>query len=261
MDYVIVCVVALTASVLTLFSGFGLGTVLMPAFALFFPVPVAVAATALVHLSNNIFKIALVGRKADWGVVIRFALPAAGAAIVGAALLNLFVGMTPVAVYELGGQLHQVTAVKLIIGVVIIVFAFIELLPFFEKLAFDRKYLPLGGLISGFFGGLSGNQGALRSAFLINAGLEKEAYVGTGTVAAVIVDVARLSVYGLGFYSTHFAGISNNTGGLIIAATIAAFLGAFIGTRLMKKITMRTIQLIVGIMLILVGLGMAGGLF
>jgi hypothetical protein len=33
---------------LTLFSGFGLGTVLMPAFAVFFPVPTAIAATAVV---------------------------------------------------------------------------------------------------------------------------------------------------------------------------------------------------------------------
>ena len=37
MEYVVVCLVALGASALTLFSGFGLGTVLMPAFALFFP--------------------------------------------------------------------------------------------------------------------------------------------------------------------------------------------------------------------------------
>ena len=41
MDYLIICLVALAASGLTLFSGFGLGTLLMPAFALFFPVPTA----------------------------------------------------------------------------------------------------------------------------------------------------------------------------------------------------------------------------
>ena len=47
MDYVIVCSSALVIALLTLFSGFGLGTLLMPAFALFFPVEVAVAATAV----------------------------------------------------------------------------------------------------------------------------------------------------------------------------------------------------------------------
>ena len=61
MDYFVICAVAVLASGVTLFSGFGLGTVLMPAFALFFPVPVAIAATAVVHLANNLFKFVLVG--------------------------------------------------------------------------------------------------------------------------------------------------------------------------------------------------------
>ena len=62
MSYLIICTVALTVSGLTLFSGFGLGTLLMPAFAIFFPVEVAVAATAIVHLANNIFKAGLFGK-------------------------------------------------------------------------------------------------------------------------------------------------------------------------------------------------------
>ena len=67
MSFLIICAVAFTASGLTLFSGFGLGTLLMPAFALFFPIEVAVAATAIVHLANNIFKVGLVAKKADFG--------------------------------------------------------------------------------------------------------------------------------------------------------------------------------------------------
>ncbi|KAF0170293.1 MAG: hypothetical protein FD161_4693 [Limisphaerales bacterium] len=43
MDYVVVSLAALVATALTLFSGFGLGTLLMPVFAVFFPLPVAVA--------------------------------------------------------------------------------------------------------------------------------------------------------------------------------------------------------------------------
>src|SRR5262249_18547707 len=51
--YALVAGVALFVAGLTLFSGFGLGTLLMPAFALFLPVPVAVAATAVVHLAQQ----------------------------------------------------------------------------------------------------------------------------------------------------------------------------------------------------------------
>lgn len=259
MEYLVVCLVAVLVSGLTLFSGFGLGTLLMPAFALFFPVPTAIAATAVVHLANNIFKVILVGRNADWGVVLRFALPGAVAAMAGAVLLVVFADLPPVYAHTLGGRTHEITLVKLTIGVLIILFALFEWIPYFNNLAFDRKYLPLGGLLSGFFGGLSGNQGAMRSAFLIKAGLGKEAFIGTGTVSAVIVDVARLLVYGAGFYAVRFEGI-RDVWGLVVAATLAAFLGAFIGARLVGKITLRGLQIMVAAMLMLIGAGMASGL-
>jgi uncharacterized protein len=261
MSYFIICAVALTVSGLTLFSGFGLGTLLMPAFALFFPVPVAVAATAVVHLANNLFKTALVGRKADWSVVVKFALPGAAAAVFGALLLNVFASLPPVSSYQLGGTTHEIAIVGLVIGILIVGFAFLDLLPRFEKLAFDRKYLPIGGLLSGFFGGLSGLQGALRSAFLIKAGLDKEAFIGTNTVSAAVVDVARLIVYGLSFYTTRLQSLPSDMVGLVLAATFAAFVGAFFGARLMKKVTLRTVQMIVGVMLMVAGIGMAIGLF
>ena len=260
MEYLIVCGTALVVSGLTLFSGFGLGTVLMPAFALFFPIPLAVAATAVVHLANNLFKVFLVGRKADWHVVARFALPAALAALLGAFLLASFEQSSSLWSYQTGGRTHEVTVLKLVIGLLIIAFALFELLPRFQNLVFDRKYLPLGGILSGFFGGLSGHQGALRSAFLIKADLKKEAFIGTGTVSAVIVDVVRLGAYGVSFYAAKLGQVPKELAGLLLAATLAAFLGAFFGVRFMKKVTLRAVQQIVGWMLILIGCGMAAGL-
>ena len=62
MDNLIIALCAFLASGLTLYSGFGLGTLLLPVFAIFFPVEVAVGATALVHGANNILKVAVVGR-------------------------------------------------------------------------------------------------------------------------------------------------------------------------------------------------------
>jgi uncharacterized membrane protein YfcA len=252
--------VALLVSALTLFSGFGLGTLLMPAYALFFPLPLAIAATAVVHLANNIFKTVLVGRNADWRIVLKFALPAAIAAIMGATLLSLFAGLPVLTSYEIGGQKHEIYLLKLIVGVLIIGFACLDLVPGLSNMAFDRKYLPIGGLLSGFFGGLSGIQGALRSAFLIKAGLEKEAFIGTGTVSAVIVDVSRLLIYGLSFYTMKISQIESMSG-IILAAIIAAFVGSFVGVRLMKKVTLQAVQIMVGVMLIIVGIGMATGLF
>jgi len=259
MDYLIICTTALAVSAVTLFSGFGLGTVLMPAFALFFPLPVAIAATAVVHLANNLFKLALLGRAANWSVVLRFGVPAAIAALAGATAMLGFAGFNAVAEYELFGRDLLVTPLKLTIGLLIVVFAALELSPSFAALAVPPKYLPLGGLLSGFFGGLSGNQGAFRSAFLIKAGLDKTAFVATGVVAAVIVDCVRLTVYGASYFTTRVEVLPEDIVGLVIAATLAAFLGAFIGARLLEKVTLRAIQLIVAFGMIGIGSGLAAG--
>jgi uncharacterized protein len=257
--YLVVSLIALLVAALTLFSGFGLGTLLMPAFALFFPVTVAVAATAVVHLANNLFKAALVGRHADWRVLARFAVPAMVTALFGAWLLTRFAAVPPLLHYHLGGGDYEITAVKLVIGFLIVVFALFDLWPRLRQITFDARYLPLGGALSGFFGGLSGNQGALRSAFLIKSGLPKEAFIGTGVLAAVMVDLSRLLVYGAAFYAERFQLLADGMGSLIVVAILAAFLGSFLGTRLLKKMTLHTVQAIVGGMLIFLGLGLVLG--
>jgi uncharacterized membrane protein YfcA len=260
MSYFIICTVALFVSALTLFSGFGLGTLLMPAFALFFPIEVAVAATAVVHLANNIFKVALVGKKADFSVVLKFALPAAVAAMLGALLLNAMATVEPITQYVLVGRTCSITIVKLVIAFLIMVFALLEIIPGFKKLSFDPKFIPVGGTLSGFFGGLSGHQGALRTAFLIRIGLPKDVFIGSMVVSAVVVDLSRLIVYGSTFFSRDFSILTERGGvGLVVAGSLAAFLGAFFGSRLLKKITMRTIQTVVGFMLFLLAAALGTG--
>ena len=261
MEYAVICTVAIVVSTLTLFSGFGLGTLLMPAFALFFPINVAVAGTAVVHLVNNLFKVLLVGKHADKRVVIRFAVPAAVFAALGAFVLGYISGMEPLVRYAVGGRSFEITAAKVVIAALIAAFSILDLLPRFENLAFDQKYIPLGGMLSGFFGGLSGLQGALRSAFLLRAGLDKDQFIATGVVSAVIVDVSRLAIYGMTFFSKHFTTLGEHgESGLIIAGILCAWLGSFIGVRLLKKITIKTLQLIVGAMLLLLSVALALGI-
>jgi len=255
MEYFVVCIVALLASSLTLFSGFGLGTLLLPAFLAFFPADMAVAMTAIVHFLNNTFKLFLVGRQAQWNVVLGFGLPAIIAAFGGAAVLFLVSDLSPVTSYAVAGRIYEVTPVKLVMAILIMIFALLELLPQVQQMEFDRKYLPVGGLLSGFFGGLSGHQGALRSAFLIRAGLSKESFIATGVVIACLVDATRLFVY-TGHLSA--TGLDMNAP-LLIAATASAFLGAFLGNRLVRKVTMRSVQVTVAVLLFVVAAGLGSG--
>ena len=257
MEILVVALVAFIVAGITLFSGFGLGTLLTPTLAVFLPISAAVAGSAVVHLANNLFKLGLVGRHADRRVVVQFGLPAAGAAIVGASLLSVLDRLPVLAAYRLGPLSAEVTPVKLVIGTLIVGFAFLEVLSGSDRLKLSSRWLPVGGALSGFFGGLSGNQGALRTAFLSRAGLDRDAFVGTGVVTAVLIDVTRLVVYGATF---DFATLTTaDTLPLLAAATAAAFAGSFIGSRLLGRVTLRTIQVIVGVLLVIVGLGLAAG--
>jgi uncharacterized membrane protein YfcA len=260
MSYLVVCAVALLAAGLTLYSGFGLGTLLLPAFAFFFPLELAVAATAVVHLANNLFKLGLVGRHASWGVVVRFGVPAAVGALVGAWALASLSGLPPLARWSIGARQFEITPIKLVLGALIAIFALLEVSKRAEALRFGRRWLLVGGAVSGFFGGLSGHQGALRSAFLIRLGLSKQAFIGTGVAAAVMVDAARLAVYGASFLARDLGILRERGGeGLVLAATASAWLGSFLGARLMQAVTLRTLQWMVAAMLLLVaGLLIAG---
>jgi uncharacterized membrane protein YfcA len=259
MELLVIGLTALLASGLTFFSGFGLGTLLTPVFALFFPVPLAIAATAVVHFANNLFKFGLMAKQASWPVVARFGVPAAIAALLGAWLLQWLDEMPVLASYSLSGKAHEITVIKAVIGTLIILFSLLELWPRFQKLALPPNWLPIGGALSGFFGGLSGNQGALRSAFLIKAGLTKEAFVATGIVAAIIVDAVRLLVYGTGFLAAHLEHTQDLTGPVLIG-TLCAFAGSWMGTRILKKVTLRAVQLIVAAAMLLIGAGLISGL-
>ena len=256
MDFFIVGLVALIASTLTFFSGFGLGTLLLPAFSLFFPVEVAVVLTGIVHFLNNLFKITLVGRNAVWKVVLRFGIPAIIGAVIGARLLLWVSGGDHLLEYQLFGNSYSVLPVNLMIGGLMFLFATLEMSPRYQKLSFSQEKLILGGALSGFFGGLSGHQGALRSAFLIKMGLSKESFIATGVIIASIVDISRLSMYFSGSALGEMEGSIN----LLLVAVLSAFFGAWVGKRILKKVTIGFVHNMVMILIMIMGIAVGMGI-
>ena len=256
LPYLLPALAALFTAGLTFFSGFGLGTLLLPVFALFFPLEAAIGLTAVVHLANNLFKLTLVGKHANPGVVLRFGLPAILAAFLSAAALLKLSHLPPLATYQLGGHTLQVAPVKLVVAILMGGFAMFEIHPALSSLTLPPRWLPLGGALSGFFGGLSGHQGALRSVFLPKCGLTKEGFIATGVVIACLVDISRLAVYVEGF--PH--GLIQSHAGPLLTAMAGALLGSVMGRRLLTKITMGFVQATVAGLLLLVALGLASGL-
>lgn len=257
--FLLVGLCSLFAAGLTMYSGFGLGTLMLPVFALFFPVEMAVVATALVHGANNVFKVTLLGRHADREVVLKFGLPAVAAAILGAVALGWVAGSdSRLTVVVDDREVLNVTPVKLVIGLLMIGFALFELLPRFQRLEFERRWLPLGGLLSGFFGGLSGHQGALRSAFLAKAGLGTERFVGSNAVIGFLVDLTRIGVY-LALFRAAGVTVSSGIWPLVATGALCAFAGVLLGRRFLHKVTMKAVRALVAILLFAVGLALVTG--
>lgn len=257
MSFIIIPLIALIASILTFFSGFGLGTILLPVFTIYYPAPIAVGLTAIVHFLNNTFKIGLVYKHINWKVVIKFGVPSLIAALIGAIVLKKISALTlTLCSYKFYNHIFNITLFNLLIGILIIFFSLFEIIPYFKNLSFKKDKLTIGGLLSGFFGGLSGHQGALRSAFLVRLNLSKETFVSTGTAIACIVDIGRMSIYAITF---DFSDVRNNST-VILIAVCAAFLGAFIGNRLLKKTTLSFLKWFVTVFMIIIALLMILGI-
>ena len=253
---IIISAVAILTSFLTFFTGFGVGTLLLPVFSIFFPIEIAVVLTAIVHFLNNVFKSFLIGKRASKPVLLRFGIPAIAGAFIGAELLFLLSEFRPLTEYQLFNAEYKIQPIKVLIGLLIIFFALFDLIPFLEKIRFRQKHLVPGGFASGFFGGLSGHQGALRSAFLIKTGLSKEAFIATGIIISLFVDVTRLSTYA---FQIDFDILKNNIL-LLSAASGSAFAGAVIGKLLLKKVTLNLVRVIVSIAIVILGAALIMGI-
>jgi hypothetical protein len=255
MEILLLIAVAFGASWLTFYSGFGLGTLLTPVFILLFKDPLlGIAATAIVHFSNNLFKFILMKKSVNWKIAGPFALAAVPAAFLGSFLIQ-YVSKVELTTYQFAETTYSIELLNLIFGTVLIAFALIELVPKWS-IAFSKQSLWLGGVISGFFGGLSGHQGALRSAFLIKYQLDKNVFIATGIIVALTVDIVRTPMY---FKNIDVSEIAGGWQYLLIAL-LAALIGAITGKFFLKKMKLRFLNLSVSIAMIIFGIVLIFGI-
>ena len=251
--------VCLAGSLLTFFSGFGLGTLLLPTFSIFFPIEVAITFTAIVHFFNNVFKISTLFRHVKLPVIYSFGITALIGAFLGAKTLTYLLDSSANGVilsYNIGSSSFSITLLNMLIGTLILLFGLNELFKF-NFFSISKKSLLAGGFFSGFFGGVSGHQGALRSAFLIHYELSKEAFIACGVCIALIVDVTRMTVYlQQGLFSANASLPWEN----ILVALSGAMIGVLLGRSFLKKITISWVNKIVHTFLIIMGLALMTGI-
>src|SRR4030065_2970066 len=156
-------VAAFLSASLTLMTGFGLGTILTPVFLIFYDVKIAILIVAVVHLLNNLLKISLFSRHISIDILKRFG---------SLTLVGAFIG----AFFQ--GKMDS-SVVKILLGIALIFLGLKEAIGFGEKLRLPQRIDFIGGFLSGLLGGFVGNQGAIRSAYLLNYNIPKETFVAT----------------------------------------------------------------------------------
>ncbi|MBM3429728.1 MAG: sulfite exporter TauE/SafE family protein [Bacteroidetes bacterium] len=253
LPYCLIAITAFLASLSTFFSGFGLGTILLPVFSLFFSPEIALATTALVHLINGLFKVALTFKNINWPVFMKFGSFAFFGSIFGAYLIYALDDMGLVYSVKIDPRVHDVNYTEFSLGLVMLIFSLLEFTSFLENRKIGKSWISFGGFVSGFFGGFSGHQGAVRSAFLSNTPLSKFEFVATSALLGVIIDLTRISSYSQQLDSEI---------PIELVATGAAFaiLGSILGNQLLKKTEMWFIKWVIGCFLFTVGTLMLLGL-
>ena len=226
----LVCVVA---AALTVPAGFGLATMMTPVFLVWFDPHQAIAGVAIVHGAHNLIKSRMLREYIDRDALKRFGWALLIGALVGA-LLQSFIPSDPL---------------LLLVGVALIVLPLLKISESWSSIRLPEAEDRLGGFGSGFLGGLTGHQGALRAMFLKERLPDKSAYAATAAVLALVVDLTRIPIYLVNDASV----LSTNTW-LMVGFVLSALVGAQLGKRWLERWKSDDIQRGIVIGLVITGL-------
>ena len=202
------------AAALTVPAGFGLATMITPVVFLWLSPHEAVAVVAIVHGSHNAWKLKVLKESVDYSSVRRFGWAMVIGALIGAALNTIV----------------ESNLLLLLVGIALIVLPILSITERWTNIRLPETEDRIGGFGSGFFGGLTGHQGALRAMFLQKRLPDKTQYAATAAVLALVVDLTRIPVYvALEGWQVLEAGW------LIVGLVLAAILGVQLGKRWLKK--------------------------
>jgi len=232
-EIIILAIIAsFTAAALTVPAGFGLSTMLTPVVLMLMSPHEAVAVVAVVHGAHNAGKSWSLWENINFQAFKHYGIWLILGAVIGAILQN---------------QVPQKPLLG-IIGVFLIILPLLTLSKSWKNYRIPEENDRIGGLGSGFMGGLSGHQGALRAMFLTNKLPDKMTYAATASIFALCVDLSRIPIYL--FFRPE--GITENW-----ELTIALVLSALIGVRIGKKWleTMKSESIRKGIMIGIIASG------
>ncbi|MFL5606119.1 MAG: sulfite exporter TauE/SafE family protein [Gemmatimonadaceae bacterium] len=233
-DAVVLIVAALAGSIAAV-SGFGIGSLLTPVLIVSMPTAHAVAVLAIPHALATTIRWVRLRSDVDAPTFRQFGVASAIGGLAGAALQARLA--SPV--------------LTIILGVLLVLAGVTELASRPLPLPQTRFWRLLGGVLSGLFGGLVGNQGGIRAAALLGFRLRPRQLVATATATALVVDAARVPIYLLSAGSV-IAGQTH----LLIVLSIGVTVGTFLGVPLLSRLPESIFRRLVGGLLLLIGISL-----
>lgn len=225
---------AFISEILGTLSGFGSSTFFVPLSSFFESFKLVLAITSILHCFGNISKIYLFRKELRIKEFIQFAVPSVIMTGIGAGLAVLF----------------SASWLEKVLGFFLIAFAIYKFFSNGIKDHLSKKLsITLLGL-SGFLTGLIGTGGAIRGLVLGNMMITKDTFVALSAFIDFGGDLLRAILYlsnGFMDWSQWF---------YIPLMIIAAFLGSFIGKRILGKINQKQFEKIVSFFIFVSGITM-----
>ena len=232
MDILYIGLLTILAGSVGTLSGFGTSTIMVPILLSFLPLPQTLLLVGIIHWFGDIWKMLLFRKGIRWKLILTFGIPGIIAAYIGARMI-----------FSVSNAL-----LSQILGVFLI--SYVVLLFFRPSLKLQQSHLMamFGGALSGFFAGIFGIGGAVRSVFLTMFDLPKAVYIATAGAIALAIDSARLTTYiasGVRLDDMLLWGM--------LLFIPASFLGAYLAKLIVDKIPQERFRLVVAAFLFLVG--------
>ena len=234
MSCILLILLTLLASLVGTITGFGLSTIMIPGMLLFYPLPMTLLFVGIIHLFGDIWKVILFRKGINWKIVLWFGIPGILLSYIGASLSL---------------QVPEIF-LKRSLGVFLLLYVlYINKNP--EWHLTDTKATSLlGGSLSGFFAGIFGVGGAIRSAFLSIYNLPKEVFIFTSGMIALFIDITRVSKYF--FSSSHI--LEKEYVLLLLILVPVSLSGAWLAKKIVHRIAQKHFRPILSIMLGIIAL-------
>lgn len=234
MDLVYITLATFLAGLVGTITGFGTSPIVIPIALLLLHFPEALLLGGIIHLFDDLWKLLLFRKGVRWRLVLFFGIPGVLASLAGALLIF---------------HIEEEFLMRFL-GAFLVVYSFLLILNGFELKQKDSTAI-VGGVMSGFFAGLTGLGGLIRSAFLSVFNMKKAIYIATVGAIALFVDSARLVAY--------IAGGAELDKKIIWGFLLfipASFLGAEVAKKVVDKIPQNKFRGVVAIFIFLFGLKM-----